>query len=289
MSLHTGIEPNKEIDVLEPNLPSKNYVDDELKKKVDKACDTITGPLSMDDSKIWDLTSGTLDTNAVNKKYVDDQDVKLQTKINLKVSKWGNGLTGELDMNDNKITDLATPSNNTDAANKKYVDDQDALKISNAVVLDNSFTASSAGYVQHKVLSSDIDTVVRKHFHMTYDGPTAGFSQAESLGGKQSIAFGGFNLISGMVAFANIKVRGMSSNPPTRTQLYYSNNTSGLSSIRGHLTNALKRTLSDGLHILDTKYNLHFENMTYILVCFKGPNTRRSIDFDLIIDYNIET
>ena len=33
-------------------------------------------------------------------------------------------MTGELDMNNNKITDLATPTNNTDAATKKYVDDE---------------------------------------------------------------------------------------------------------------------------------------------------------------------
>ena len=168
MSLHTGIEPSKEIDVLELNLPTKKYVDDKLTLKVDKAGDTITGPLSMDDGKIWDLSSGTLDTNAVNKKYVDDadnlrlaktggtlpgelsmdnnkitdlatptadtdastkkyvddQDTALQTRINAKLSKWGDTMTGELDMNDNKITDLATPTNNTDAATKKYVDDQ---------------------------------------------------------------------------------------------------------------------------------------------------------------------
>ena len=168
MSLHTGIEPSKEIDVLELNLPTKKYVDDKLTLKVDKAGDTITGPLSMDDGKIWDLSSGSLDTNAVNKKYVDDadnlklakiggslfselsmddnkitdlatptadtdastkkyvddQDITLQTRINAKLSKWGDTMTGELDMGDNKITDLARPSNDTDAATKKYVDDQ---------------------------------------------------------------------------------------------------------------------------------------------------------------------
>ena len=275
MSFHTGIEPNKESDVSELNLPTKKYVDDKLNLKVDKAGDTITGPLSMDDGKIWDLASGTLDTNAVNKKYIDDQDATLQTRINLKLSKCGDSMSGELDMGTNKITDLATPTNNTDASNKKYVDDQDALKMSDVVVLDNSFTTGATGYVstssgsthcvQHNVLSTDIDTVVRKHLHITYNGPAGGFSLAGSLGGKQIIVFGGFKQISGRVAFANIKVR-----------------------IRGHLTNALRRTLSDGLHRLDTAYDLHFENMTYLLVRFEGPNTRRTIDFDLIIDLDIE-
>ena len=115
MSLHTGIEPSKEIDVLELNFPSKKYVDDKLALKVDKAGDKITGPLSMNDGKIWDLSSGSLDTNAVNKKYADDAD-------NLKLAKSGRTLLGELSMDDNKITDLATPTDNNDTANKKYVD-----------------------------------------------------------------------------------------------------------------------------------------------------------------------
>ena len=55
---------------------------------------------------------------------MDDQDAILQTRINSKLSKWGGDMTGELDMGDNKITDLATPTNNDDAATKKYVDDQ---------------------------------------------------------------------------------------------------------------------------------------------------------------------
>ena len=86
-------------------------MDDALKLKVDKPGDTITGPLSMSDGKIWDLASGTLDKNAVNKKYVDDQD-------NLRLAKTGGSLLGELSMDDNKITDLATPTSNSDAATK---------------------------------------------------------------------------------------------------------------------------------------------------------------------------
>ena len=69
----------------------------------------------MNDGKIWDLSNGTLDTNAVNKKYVDDAD-------NLRLAKAGGALLGELSLDDNKITDLATPTANNDAANKKYVD-----------------------------------------------------------------------------------------------------------------------------------------------------------------------
>ena len=199
MSLHTGIEPSKEIDVLELNLPSKKYVDDKLALKVDKAGDTMTGPLSMDDGKIWDLSSGTLDTNAVNKKYVDDavnlklaktggtlsrelsmddnkitdlatptadtnavnkkyvddQDAVLQTRINSKLSKWGGDMTGELGMGNNKTTDLATPTNNTDAATKKYVDDQIPIvpNASNYFVFEFPSVVNNT-YIQSRNLTS---------------------------------------------------------------------------------------------------------------------------------------
>ena len=43
--------------------------------------------------------------------------------INDRVSKAGDEMTGNLIMRDNKITELATPEDDTDAANKKYVDD----------------------------------------------------------------------------------------------------------------------------------------------------------------------
>ena len=73
------------------------------------------------------LLTGIMQTNeveveGVDKKYVND-------KLDLKLTKSGDGMSGQLDMNDNKIIDLKTPTNNTDASTKKYVDDQAALKL----------------------------------------------------------------------------------------------------------------------------------------------------------------
>ena len=45
------------------------------------------------------------------------------------LQKTGGTLSGRLDMGRNKITNLATCSADTDSANKKYVDDQNALKL----------------------------------------------------------------------------------------------------------------------------------------------------------------
>ena len=71
-------------------------------------------------SKVSDLIS---ELNVPTKKYVDDQDA-------LRLSKSGGTLTGGLSMDDNKITDLETPTANSHAATKKYVDDQAALRVS---------------------------------------------------------------------------------------------------------------------------------------------------------------
>ena len=109
---------------LDTNAVNKRYVDDADNLKLAKSGETLLGELSMDDDKISDLATPTADTDASTKKYVDDQDAVLQGRINLKLSTWGGTLTGELDMDDNKITDLATPTNNTDASTKKYVDDK---------------------------------------------------------------------------------------------------------------------------------------------------------------------
>ena len=205
MSLHTGIEPSKEIVVLESNLPTKKYVDDKVALKVDKAGDTITGPLSMDDGKIWDLLSGTLDTNAVNKKYVDDQD-------NLKLAKTGGTLSGELSMDDNKITDLATPTANSDAATKKYVDDNASSDI---VVKDASYTT---GYVPMKVvnilgkrLNTDLTNLIGstinhpKIFSIRVSVNSSSLALAFS-NGKSAVIWGGFNSLS--KCFESVPFRG---------------------------------------------------------------------------------
>ena len=68
------------------------------------------------------IMSNEVEVEGADKKYVND-------KLSLKLTKSGDGMSGELDMNDNKIIDLKSPSNNTDASTKKYVDDQAALKL----------------------------------------------------------------------------------------------------------------------------------------------------------------
>ena len=77
--------------------------------------------------KVTDLGDPTANKDAANKEYVDSK-VSRQGGLTqnqadlLYLSKTGGTLSRELGMSDQKITDLGDPTDDTDAANKKYVD-----------------------------------------------------------------------------------------------------------------------------------------------------------------------
>ena len=89
----------------------------------------MTNNLNMDNKKIINLRPPTASTDAATKKYVDDKtssggssgsslDLSNYLKKDGTVT-----MTGNLNLGSNKIVGLATPTSNTDAATKKYVDD----------------------------------------------------------------------------------------------------------------------------------------------------------------------
>lgn len=87
--------------------------------------DGVTEDVAMGGYKITGMGSPTNDADAATKGYVD----KALKSIDLsgvdasdKVSKAGDIMAGQLDMNTNKIIGLGTPTDSTDAANKAYVD-----------------------------------------------------------------------------------------------------------------------------------------------------------------------
>jgi len=91
---------------------------------------------------------GALDTlNELAAAINDDQNVytTLTTSIATKLPKAGGTMSGEIAMGDNKITGLATPTSNADAATKLYVDNQTTQAetyAANALASQNAAAAS---------------------------------------------------------------------------------------------------------------------------------------------------
>ena len=85
---------------------NKGYADG---RYVDVAGDTMTGSLTLNADPSSNLHAST-------KQYVDNNDA-------LQVTKSGDTMSGELNMGSNKVTNLADPTVDADAANKNYVDD----------------------------------------------------------------------------------------------------------------------------------------------------------------------
>lgn len=89
--------------------------------------DGVTENIAMGGYKITDMGSPTNDGDAATKGYVDSalKNIDLSgVDASDKVSKAGDIMAGQLDMNNNKIISLGTPSDGTDAANKAYVDEK---------------------------------------------------------------------------------------------------------------------------------------------------------------------
>ena len=115
MSRFTGPKTENEKSEPSPTVEKTNFLL--------KSGGTLSGRLNMGSNKITNLATPTMNIDASNKKYVDDQN-------DLKLDLSGGAMTGPLGMSGGRIWDLGAPTLDTTATNKKYVDDQDALKVS---------------------------------------------------------------------------------------------------------------------------------------------------------------
>ncbi len=87
--------------------------------------DGTNGDVSMGGYKLTNLGTPTEATDAANKEYVDEAVKNIDISgidASDKVSKAGDIMAGQLDMNTNKIIGVGDPEDDTDAANKAYVD-----------------------------------------------------------------------------------------------------------------------------------------------------------------------
>jgi len=91
-----------------------------VKSKVDKNDDTMTGTLNMNDNKITTEYTPISERDVVKKKYVDTtlRDVDMGSKVN----KAGDVMTSDFNMGLNKVISSHISTNENDLVNKKYID-----------------------------------------------------------------------------------------------------------------------------------------------------------------------
>ena len=143
---------------------------------------TMSGNIAMGSHKITGLADGENDSDAVNKGQLDEVEDAIPAASNAagaaagtaavgvsddyaradhvhphdstKLDTAGGSMTGNIAMGDNKVTGLADPTANQDAANKKYVDDEIAK-----LTVDSELSDTSEKPVQNKVAKAGIDEV----------------------------------------------------------------------------------------------------------------------------------
>ena len=96
----------------------------------------ISADLVMNNKKITTLADPVNNTDAANKKYVD----------NNTVASLGDTMSGILNMGNNKITNLANPTSANDAVNKKYIYD-------NTVLLSNGMMVGVLNMSNYKIVN----------------------------------------------------------------------------------------------------------------------------------------
>ena len=98
---------------------TKAYAD----QKLPLAGGTMTGAINMGNKGINNLLYPVADGDASNKKYVDDQIATVEGSVSAALPLAGGTMQGNILMDNHKITGLPTPTENSDAASKQYVDE----------------------------------------------------------------------------------------------------------------------------------------------------------------------
>jgi hypothetical protein len=78
-------------------------------------------------ANIFGASGNSSRASTVDKKYVDSKFIALTKSLDAKLDKSGGTVTGEIDVNQNRILNVGNPQETSDAINKKYVDDRFAI------------------------------------------------------------------------------------------------------------------------------------------------------------------
>ena len=106
------------------NKADKSYVDNNFVNKITGG--SIGGDLDMRGHSIKFLKFDNSDSAAVR-----------AAELNLKLDKNGGQMNGDLNMGNNKITNIDTPTNDNDVTNKKYVDESHILSTGSKKMFSN--------------------------------------------------------------------------------------------------------------------------------------------------------
>lgn len=87
-------------------------------------------------------------------KLINDKVNSLDTTTNAALPKSGGTMTGAIDMGNNKITDVPSPTNDTDVANKQYVD---SVVPNLNVAVDSELSTTSTNPVQNKIITESLN------------------------------------------------------------------------------------------------------------------------------------
>ena len=115
---------------------------------------TLSGALSLNNNKITNLATPTSNSDAVNKSYVDTAIAGVSGGITgayLPLS--GGTMTGDINLNSNKVTGLPVPTTSSDAATKSYVDTQVSSKQN--TITGGASTITTSNLTASRVLVSD--------------------------------------------------------------------------------------------------------------------------------------
>jgi hypothetical protein len=203
---------------------NKVYVDSQTSTQISKKLslsgqETMSGFINMGSNKITNLTTPTDNTDAANKIYVDSQVTSLgvnKTYVDTEISKLASKklslsgqetMSGFINMGSNKITNLTTPTDNTDATNKVYVDGQVATRLPLAggtmtgiinmggfninnipSIPTNNNSATSKSYVDDKITNSLVTKMNLSGGSFT--GPVEFKSFSENIGNYISSTVG---------------------------------------------------------------------------------------------------
>lgn len=123
-----------------------NDLNSDITERINNVSSGVSDEIHALDSRLSNAISS---VNTENRAYSDSLKAAIDQTINnlssAKFDKSGGTITGAINMSSQKITNLATPTAGTDAANKNYVDGKHLIQ---TATISTSWSGSSAPYSQ---------------------------------------------------------------------------------------------------------------------------------------------